>query len=269
MTEITFSFGENWRDFLSAADEEAIELAGADIEHWLGAESFESRTVLDIGCGSGLHSLAFHLKGASQLVSFDYDPHSVSATRSLWERAGRPGSWTVRRESILDDDFVATLGTFDVVYAWGVLHHTGNMWKAIENAFALTSEGGVCWLALYQKGPRYARDLALKERFNRAPAMVKKLMIWQFILRTMAYRASQGRNPMRWNERKARGMDTYHDIVDWLGGLPYEVATVDEVLAAGERHGFEPMTVLEASEGGCSVVTLRREDRRSGSSERR
>jgi SAM-dependent methyltransferase len=268
MTEITFSFGENWRDFLSAADEEAIDLARADIEQWLGAEGLEGRTVLDIGCGSGLHSLAFHLKGASKLVSFDYDPQSVSATRSLWERAGRPANWTVRRESILDEDFVAALGKFDVVYAWGVLHHTGNMWKAIENAFTLTAEGGICWLALYQKGPRYARDLALKQRFNRAPAKIKKLMIWQFIVRTMAYRAVQGRNPMRWNERKARGMDTYHDIVDWLGGLPYEVATVDEVLAAGEQRGFAPMKVLEASEGGCSVVTLRRTDPRSRSSQR-
>jgi SAM-dependent methyltransferase len=258
MTEITFSFGENWRDFLSAADEDAIDFAVTDIEQWLGPESFESRTVLDIGCGSGLHSLAFHLKGASKLVSFDYDPHSVSATRSLWEQAGQPANWTVRRESILDDAFVGTLGTFDIVYAWGVLHHTGNMWKAIENAFALTAEGGVCWLALYQKGPRYERDLALKKRFNRGSAATKKLMIWQFILRTMAYRASQGRNPLRWNERKARGMDVYHDIVDWLGGLPYEVATVDELLVAGQQHGFEPMKVFEASEGGCSVVTLRR-----------
>jgi SAM-dependent methyltransferase len=258
MTEITFSFGQNWRDFLSAADQEAIDLARVDIEHWLGTESLETRTVLDVGCGSGLHSLAFHLKGASKLVSFDYDPHSVTATRSLWEGAGRPASWTVRRESILDDAFVAALGTFDVVYAWGVLHHTGNMWKAIENTFALTAEGGICWLALYQKGPRYARDLALKQRFNRAPATIKKLMIWQLILKTMAYRASRGGNPLRWNERKERGMDSYHDIVDWLGGLPYEVASVDELLAAGDARGFEPIDVLEALEGGCSVVTLRR-----------
>jgi SAM-dependent methyltransferase len=265
MSDITFSFGENWRDFLSGADEQAIELAGADIAHWLGADSFEHRRVLDIGCGSGLHSLAFHLRGVSELVSFDYDPHSVSATRSLWEGAGSPANWTIKEESILNDDFVATLGTFDVVYAWGVLHHTGNMWKAIENAFSLTAEGGVCWLALYQKGPRYSRDLALKERFNRASPATKKLMIWRFILRTMAYRALHGRNPLRWNERKARGMDTYHDIVDWLGGLPYEVATVEELVTAARKHGFEPVEALEVSEGGCSVITLRRSGARNGS----
>lgn len=258
MSEITFSFGENWRDFLSVADERAIELARADITQWLGPDGFEKQRFLDIGCGSGLHSLAFHLGGASELVSFDYDPHSVSATTTLWEKAGRPENWTVLHASILDDAFVATLGTFDVVYAWGVLHHTGSMWKAIENAFALTAEGGVCWLALYQKGPRYPRDLALKKRFNRASPVRKKLMIWRFVLRTMAYRARHGRNPLRWNERKARGMDTYHDIIDWLGGLPYEVATVDEVVEAARPHGFEPIEVLEVSEGGCSVVTLRR-----------
>jgi SAM-dependent methyltransferase len=258
MSEITFSFGENWRDFLAGADEDAVELAAADIADWLGPDGFENRRVLDIGCGSGLHSLAFHLKGASELVSFDYDPHSVSATRSLWERSGRPANWTVQEASILDDEFVASLGTFDVVYAWGVLHHTGAMWKAIENAFSLTADGGVCWLTLYQKGPRYERDLALKKRFNHASPARKKLMVWRFVLRTMAYRAAHGRNPLRWNERKARGMDTYHDIIDWLGGLPYEVATVDELVAAARPHRLEQVKVLEVSEGGCSIVTFRR-----------
>ena len=123
---------------------------------------------------------------------------------------------------------------------------------------AAVNEGGLYWLALYQKGPRYQRDLRRKRRYNSSPPWVQRLMVSEYIGRTMAYRLRHGRNPLRWNERTTRGMNVYHDIVDWLGGLPYEVATPAEVESACRQLGFELVRLQEVREGGCSVYLFRR-----------
>lgn len=257
---ISFSFGENWRSFLGTLDAASVERAGADIDGWLGEGRVRGQRVVDIGSGSGLHSLAFHLKGAAEVVSLDSDPESVHATRTLWERAGRPPTWSVSKGSILDDEFVASLGAFDIVYAWGVLHHTGDMWKAVANTCNLGRTGGVYWIAIYRKGHRYQKDVAVKRRYNAASPLVKKLMVYRHALRVMAYRLVSRRNPLAWNEPTARGMNVYHDIVDWLGGLPYEVASLDEVVSFCRDRGLKPIRVQEAREGGCSIFTFRAPD---------
>ena len=252
---LTFRFGENWQSFLKSISDEAIGTACTDITNWLGAACVAGRTVVDVGCGSGIHSLCFHLLGANRIVSLDVDRQSVAATQSLRQSAGNPGSWRVCHGSILDRDFVATLGTFDVVYSWGVLHHTGQMWKAVASAADLAATRGLFWLALYVKGPHYAADLALKKRYNAASPFVKKLMIWQRVAHRMVRLARQGRNPLRWNERKGRGMDTYHDIVDWVGGFPYEVASRDETVDFVQRRGFRLEKIEEHPER-CNNIYL-------------
>lgn len=250
---ITFSFGENWSHFVQSLPQDAVEGAALDIDAWLGPERIRGRSVIDIGCGSGLHSLVFHMRGARSVLSVDQDPMSVAATTILWERAGRPPSWEVRQGSILDRGFRDPAGRFEIVYSWGVLHHTGAMWDALVNASALVAPGGLCWIALYRKGPRYPRDLALKQRYNRASSTRKRLMECRWIARLMRKRLRSGKNPFAWNVRRARGMDTYHDIIDWLGGLPYEVASRDEVVGFFENARMALERFEEADEGGCSV----------------
>jgi 2-polyprenyl-3-methyl-5-hydroxy-6-metoxy-1,4-benzoquinol methylase len=256
--DVTFSFGENWKAFLETVDAAALASATDDITAWLGEGGVRGARILDVGCGSGLHSLAFHLMGAREVVSFDFDRHSVEATRDLWTQAGAPESWTVRSGSVLDARFIASIGRVDVVYAWGVLHHTGSMWEAIKNAAIPVRDDGRFWIALYRKGPRYERDLRRKRRYNAASPLVKKAMIGEYVARTMGYRLAHGKNPLRWNQRTARGMNVYYDIVDWLGGLPYEVAAADEVVSACGRLGFHLERLQEANEGGCSVFLFRR-----------
>lgn len=244
-TPVTFSFGENWKSFLQKAPAEAFQLADQDIRRWLGPVGAEGLHVLDIGCGSGIHSLCFFGQGAAEVVSFDIDPHSVEATRSLWQKAGNPAQWNVLHGSVLDGDFLNRLGLgrFDLVYAWGVLHHTGAMWQAVANACQMVAPQGRLWLALYVKTDAYPRELALKQRYNRASWLGKKGMVWRWIARIMWQRYQNGQNPLAWNERRIRGMDVYHDIVDWLGGLPYEVASEEEVVEFCGRRGFVPERV--------------------------
>jgi SAM-dependent methyltransferase len=138
------------------------------------------------------------------------------------------------------------------VYSWGVLHHTGAMWEAVENATRLLAPGGILWISLYKKGPRYEKDLALKKRYNAASELGKRWLIGRRVLRFMLRRLKRFQNPLAWNEKKRRGMTRYHDIVDWLGGLPYETATEDEVVRFMRKRGLILERIDAHKEGGCS-----------------
>src|ERR1041385_1515449 len=212
---ITFSFGRNWRDFLDTVSEDTLRRAMGDIVEWIGQENVAGKTVLDIGSGSGIHSLCFHSLGAKEVFSFDVDPHSVASTRLSWEKAGKPANWQVVHGSILDEHFVHQLAKAEIVYSWGVLHHTGSMWQAVDHAASLVASGGLFWIALYVKGPHYEEHLALKRRYNRASWLGKKIMVWRNILDIMRERRRNGMNPWTWNTRDGRGMNTYHDLIDW------------------------------------------------------
>ena len=251
---ITFSFGKNWMNYLDVLSEDSVSTAEQDITEWLG--SVRGKRVIDIGSGSGINSLSFCRLGAKTIHSFDYDPLSVEATRKLHAREGSPSNWTVERGSVLDLDYVQNLGTFDVVYSWGVLHHTGAMWDAIENSIGLVAPGGMLWITLYVKGPRYQKDLALKQKFNAASDFGKRVMIARKVLRKMASQLKHGKNPFAWNHTVNRGMNVYYDIVDWLGGLPYETAHEDDVVRFVRKRGLILERIRPMKEGDLSTYVF-------------
>jgi 2-polyprenyl-3-methyl-5-hydroxy-6-metoxy-1,4-benzoquinol methylase len=253
---ITFSFGENWKDYLKTVSEKEIEFARRDIEEWLGEKSVSGQTIVDIGSGSGIHSLIFYSLGAKTINSFDYDKNSVEATKTLWEKVGKPKNWMISYGSILDEEFVQNIGKLDLVYAWGVLHHSGALWKALENSFKLVKPGGRLWISLYAKGPRFSKDLALKKMYNSASRFGKRWMISRKIGRIILRRLRHFKNPFTWNETGIRGMKPYNDIIDWLGGLPYEVASEDEVLRFGRKYGFILERIKVIREGGCNIYVF-------------
>ncbi len=147
-------------DLNRAVSEEEINKAKDDAVYWIGKDNIEGKRILDLGSGSGIHSLGFYNLGAKELVSFDYDRNSVSATTQYWEKKGRPSNWKVLHGSVLDKAFLASLGEFDLVYSWGVLHHTGSMWEAINNALTLVKKGGLFYFTIY-KDDNYAKSIAI------------------------------------------------------------------------------------------------------------
>jgi 2-polyprenyl-3-methyl-5-hydroxy-6-metoxy-1,4-benzoquinol methylase len=255
-----FGFGRNWLDYQTSIDHSRLLAARADIEQWLGTASLAGQRVLDIGSGSGVHSYCMHAMGARELVSFDFDAHSVQATAALHARAGSPHSWTVRHGSVLDADFLASLGTFDIVYSWGVLHHTGQLWQAIRNAATRVAQHGIMFFSIYAKGPEYADHLALKQRYHRASLSGKRKMEFDWIRERYDLRAQRGEVPDAWwTDGRERGMDAYCDLVDWLGGLPYEVATLPELVTALHALGIETVRSRECpGDGGCHIVIGKR-----------
>ena len=251
--KITFSFGENWMNYLIKIDDLAIEDSKSNLTHWLDKKDIIGKSIIDVGSGSGLSSLAFYRLGAGSILSFDFDENSVQATKTLWEKEGKPENWIVLHGSVLEiDKVVKNNSTFDIVYSWGVLHHTGSMMQAINNCLPLVRKNGKLWISLYQKGPKYQKHLNTKIKYNSASSIGKKLMIYNMIVKMMIIKIINFENPLRWNEKRLRGMNAYNDIIDWLGGLPYEVASEDEVLNICRKSGFILDRIKVAPEGGCS-----------------
>jgi len=126
-----FRFGENWKHFLGSLNETRIAEAEKSLKEMLQAEKLSGKSFLDVGSGSGLFSLAAKRLGA-RVHSFDYDPESVACTMELRRRYfDEDSDWTIEEGSVLDANYIDALGKFDIVYSWGVLHHTGQMWQAL------------------------------------------------------------------------------------------------------------------------------------------
>jgi len=241
---LRFNFGKNWRNYLKNLDKHKIEQAENSLQAMLRVRNLEGRTFLDAGSGSGLFSLAARQLGA-KVTSFDYDPLSVECTESLKETHRKNDTaWTVTRGDVLDADWLASLGTFDVVYSWGVLHHTGDMRRALDNACARVKDNGFLFIALYNdQGAQSSLWKAVKYSYNRLPQAARSLLLWPAMARIWGPTIIKDAlilEPLRtWNNySRERGMSPWHDVLDWVGGYPFEVANVDEVIRLMDRKGF-------------------------------
>lgn len=238
-----FEFGANWARFLKVLNEERIAEAEKSLKHMLGLSDLVGKRFLDVGSGSGLFSLAARRLGAS-VHSFDYDPQSAACTQELKRRYFPEDSqWHVEEGSVLDKAYLTNLGQFDVVYSWGVLHHTGAMWQALENVAPLVSERGWLFIAIYnnQGGPT-RRWKILKRLYNKHKWMRMPLTIYTLVRQwTLTFlRDTQAGQPLAsWqNYKTSRGMSAWHDVVDWIGGYPFEVAKPEEIFDFYHAKGF-------------------------------
>ena len=239
--EVRFGFGRNWRSFVRTVGEESVAQAEKGLSRLFPGGTLAGRRFLDIGCGSGLSMLAALRLGAASAEGIDLDPDSVEAAQDLLSRHARGRAWSVRRMSVFDAGG-ASLGAQDIVHSWGVLHHTGDLWRAMDCAAALVSPGGFFAFALYRRTPLCRLWTVEKRLYAQAPAFCQKAARVAYEAAYLASIAATGRNPRRYvaEYRGARGMDWHHDVHDWLGGYPYESTEPGEVGAFLRRHGLEP-----------------------------
>jgi len=264
-----FAFGKNWQRYLERLDDSRIEAAVRSLRSLLECETLAGKSFLDIGCGSGLFSLAARRLGAT-VRSFDYDADSVACCEELKRRYfPGDGQWGIERGSILDATYLDSLTPFDVVYAWGVLHHTGAMWRAMENVDRLVAPSGLLCLAIYNdQGGASRRWRAVKRIYNRSPGPLRPLMVLAIgalgEARQLLIRLMRLQNPLPfadWKKREEeRGMSYWHDLVDWVGGYPFEFARPEGVFNFWRERGYSLRRLTTQGCGhGCNEFTFVKE----------
>lgn len=228
--ESQFAFGKNWASYSKLVTERQMEDAVQGLQR-LVCGDLRGKRFIDVGCGSGIHALAALRLGAAEVVAIDRDPDSVATTRGMLEAHAAGKCWRVVDMSVFDLDGAA-LGKFDVVYSWGVLHHTGDMLRALRIVAALVAPGGELVFALYRR-TRLCWFWKLEKRwYAGAGPFGQKIARALFIgLFRLIFPVLNKRSFHDYVESYSsrRGMDFYHDVHDWLGGWPYESISADGV----------------------------------------
>jgi SAM-dependent methyltransferase len=260
-----FQFGANWSRFLAELDEHRIAEAEKSLRDLLGLDDLTGKRFLDAGSGSGLFSLAARRLGAT-VHSFDFDPASVACTQELRRtHYAHDANWVVEHGSALDASYLRSLGKFDVVYSWGVLHHTGAMWDALANIVDVVAPDGLLCVSIYNdQGKGSDRWKAVKKLYNRLPRPLRFTVLWPATARlwgpSVVRDFLRGQPFRTWlNYQQARGMSPWRDVVDWVGGYPFEVAKPEEIFSFYRDRGFVLVRMYTCGGGiGCNEFLFRR-----------
>jgi SAM-dependent methyltransferase len=150
------SFDFQWTHLPSGnalpSDEEFMARVAQDLLVMTGRprDWFAGRSVVDIGCGLGRYTYGFLQLGA-HVTACDQSPAALARTAELCARFGE--RLRLKQVDLLEWDEEAD---FDLAFSFGVVHHTGNTYRAIENVGRKLREGGRLFLMVYNMPEDFA-----------------------------------------------------------------------------------------------------------------
>lgn len=243
---IQFDFGQNWDEFSKhSLTPEKVQQAVLNFSELVDSIDLENKSFLDIGFGQGLGLLtATALK--AKTVGCDINPkcgYVLDQNKKFFPQIEQV-KIPVIIGSILDDSVIKKIsdqspdknGNYAIVHSWGVLHHTGKMWEAINNAANLVSDKGIFIIAIYNRHWSSLMWKFIKWFYNISPRFIKWVIInFFYVVIAIAKFLVTGKNPFK----TKRGMNFYYDVIDWVGGYPYEYASKDEIKNFVEKKGYK------------------------------
>ena len=225
-----FDFGENWSNYLHDVDDDRVSLAMKNINDALGDNFIRDKSFLDIGCGSGIHSLAALKLNAKYVKSFDINKKNIINTKKIISKFWEKNNYDVEVMNILEANDYSI--KYDIVYSWGVLHHTGEMNIAIKNSINYCKKNSILFIALYEK-TIYCKMWRMIKKFYNNTNRINQFLLLNFynILKIFGLLITL-KNPYLYvkNYRSNRGMSFIYDQIDWIGGYPYESINKTELL---------------------------------------
>ena len=266
--ELRFEFGQNWNSFSEKIDHERLEIAKESLMKMFNVGELKGKTFLDVGCGSGLFSLAAVELGAS-VTSFDYDTEAVQTALKIRRDYNVSEShWKITSGSILDGEFISNLGKFDFVYCWGVAHHTGAMWLALSNLKYLVNQKGRLFIAIYNdQGFKSRIWWLIKYFYCSLPNPLKTpfvILFGMLNLLLIIFRDTLKVNfsflKKLLNYKRDRGMSLFTDLRDWYGGFPYEYASFDRLKHFFVKDGFSLKEFYQETSIGCHELVFQKEN---------
>lgn len=263
-----FNFGKNWKNFIDdKLDNERIGIAERSLKEFTIKNVKNDKIFLDIGSGSGLFSLAAKNLGY-KVISVDVDKNSVECTKFLKKKYYKNDrNWKTLTGSILDNDLLRKLPHSDIVYSWGVLHHTGQMWVALDNCIRKLKPNGKLFIAIYNdQGFKSRIWWIVKYIYNYLPNILNQIyfltiliLIYFFILiKKILLLDLKSLFDYILNVKKNRGMSFYFNMLDWIGGYPYEFSSFENLKKYCENKGLKVIKFKKNNSLGCHQIVFKK-----------
>lgn len=215
------------REYFDAIERERYVEYAPWIKQTIGFDSYPGKRLLEVGFGTGTDLLQF-ARGGAIVTGLDLTPRSIEIARRRFEVHGLNGEFTIGdAENLSFPD-----ASFDVVYSFGVLHHTPDTHRAIRELYRVLKPGGVAIVMLYHRASLYyfgsivfKHGLLRGELFKHSPADIMS--------RHVEYSETEGRPLVKaYTRGEARKLfSDFHEVAIQANQLTRsELRTIGRVL---------------------------------------